>query len=54
MNSSLNILYIGNENDSLEKLKQDENFELTVVHNNLTAVNYLNSNKKTAEYRRDL
>jgi len=46
MNSSLKILYIGNENDSLEKLKQDENFELTVVHNNLNAVNYLNSNKK--------
>ena len=46
MNSSLHILYIGNENNSLEKLKQDENFELTVVHNNLTAVNYLNANNK--------
>ncbi|WP_129367771.1 sugar transferase [Lutibacter sp. HS1-25] len=46
MNSSLKILYIGNENDSSEKLKQDENFELTVVHNNLNAVNYLNSNQK--------
>lgn len=44
MNSLLHILYIGNENNSVEALKQDPNFELTVVHNNLTAVNYLNSN----------
>ena len=46
MNPPLNILYIGNENDSLEKLNKNENFKLTVVHNNLTAVNYLNTNKK--------
>lgn len=46
MNTPLNILYIGNETNSLEKLKQNEDFTLTVVHNNLTAVNYLNTNKK--------
>ena len=46
MNSSFKILYIGNEKESLEKLKQDDTFELTVVHNNLTAVNYLKSNNK--------
>ena len=46
MNSFLNILYIGNEKEALEKLGQQEDLTLTIVHNNQTAVNYLNTNTK--------
>lgn len=46
MSTSLNILYIGNEEKSLEELNQQQNISLTIVNNNLTAVNFLNTNKK--------
>lgn len=44
MNSHLKILYIGNEEESLKLLNQQENISLTIVNNNLAAVNFLNSN----------
>lgn len=46
MKQALNILYIGNEKQYIEKLQQQENLSLTVVTNNLSAVNYLNANKQ--------
>ena len=46
MSTSLNILYIGNEEASLEQLNQQDNISLTILKNNLAAVNYLNSNNK--------
>jgi len=46
MKPSLNILYIGNEKQYSERLQQQEHLSLTVVNNNLTAVNYLNSNQQ--------
>lgn len=44
MQSYLNILYIGKTPEYFEPLKQKENLCVTTVENNLTAVNYLNSN----------
>lgn len=46
MKASLNILYVGNETKSLEKIRYQDNFSLTVLNNNLSAVNYLNANKQ--------
>ena len=46
MKDSLNILYVGNETKSLEKIRYQDNFSLTVLNNNLSAVNYLNANKQ--------
>jgi lipopolysaccharide/colanic/teichoic acid biosynthesis glycosyltransferase len=46
MKSFLNILYIGNEKQSLEILQKQPQVSLTVLSNNLSAVNFLNTNKK--------
>ena len=46
MKSFLNILYVGNEQQSLESLQSQDHVSLTVVNNNLSAVNFLNDNKK--------
>ncbi|SNR64032.1 sugar transferase [Lutibacter agarilyticus] len=46
MSTHLNILYIGNEEASLELLNKQKNISLTIVNNNLAAVNFLNSNEK--------
>ncbi|MDN3642963.1 sugar transferase [Lutimonas halocynthiae] len=46
MKASLNILYVGNETKSLEKIRYQDNCSLTVLNNNLSAVNYLNTNKQ--------
>ena len=46
MKSFLNILYVGNEKQALENLQKQEHVSLTVVNNNLSAVNFLNDNKK--------
>jgi lipopolysaccharide/colanic/teichoic acid biosynthesis glycosyltransferase len=48
MKKSLNILYVGTEMQSLKRLQQQEYFSLTVVNNNLKAVNHLHTaNQKT-------
>jgi len=46
MKASLNILYVGNETKSLEKIQYQDKFSLTVLNNNLSAVNYLKANKQ--------
>ena len=46
MKAPLNILYVGNETKSFEKIQYQDKFSLTVLNNNLSAVNYLNSNKQ--------
>ena len=46
MKSILNILYVGNEKQTLESLQKQELVSLTVMNNNLSAVNFLNDNKK--------
>ena len=46
MKASLNILYVGNETESLEKIQYQDKFSLTVLNNNLSAVNYLSVNKQ--------
>lgn len=46
MKASLNILYVGNETKSLEKIRHQDKCSLTVLNNNLSAVNYLNTNKQ--------
>jgi lipopolysaccharide/colanic/teichoic acid biosynthesis glycosyltransferase len=46
MKPSLNVLYIGNSKDYFERLKQEEALSLTFVSNGLSAVNYLNTNKR--------
>ena len=45
MKASLNILYVGNKTGSLEKIQYQGNCSLTVLNNNLSAVNYLNTNR---------
>jgi len=46
MKSFLNILYVGNEKQFLEILQQQPQVTLTVLSNNLSAVNFLKMNKK--------
>ncbi len=46
MKASLQILYVGNETMAMEKLNDNHRFSLTTLKNNVSAVNYLNSNKK--------
>ena len=46
MKSFLNILYVGNEQQLPENLHKQEHISLTVVNNNLSAVNFLNDTKK--------
>lgn len=46
MPSNLNILYIGRTPGFFERIKQQEKISVTVVDNNLRAVNYLNSNRR--------
>lgn len=46
MKPSLNVLYIGNSQDYFERLKQEETLSLTLVKNGLSAVNYLNTNRR--------
>ena len=45
MKNPLNILYIGNTPEYFSQLGQEEKLSMTVVENNLRAVNYLNSNQ---------
>ncbi len=44
MKASLQILYVGNKTRSLEKIRFRDNCSLTVLNNNLSAVNYLRTN----------
>ncbi len=44
MEASMNILYIGNSPHCFDQLQAKEKFSLTVVENNLKAVNYLDAN----------
>lgn len=46
MKTSLNILYIGNHPEYFENESQNKTYAVTAVANNLTAVNYLKSNKR--------
>lgn len=46
METSLNILYIGKAPEYFGAVIQKEQLSLTVVENNLRAVNYLNSNRR--------
>jgi len=46
MNPLLNILYIGSKPDCFKSILQKENFSLTAVANNLSAVNYLSANNQ--------
>jgi lipopolysaccharide/colanic/teichoic acid biosynthesis glycosyltransferase/CheY-like chemotaxis protein len=44
METNFNILYIGKTSECFDHLKKDEKISLTILENNLRAVNYLNSN----------
>jgi len=46
MESSINLLYIGKTPECFEPLKQQSTVSLTVLENNLLAVNYLRSDKR--------
>lgn len=46
MRASLQILYVGSETMTMEKINNKDNFSLTILKNNVSAVNYLNTNKK--------
>lgn len=46
MERCINILYIGNAPEYFDPLKQKEKLSLTILENNLLAVNYLNSSKQ--------
>ena len=46
MRASLNILYVGNDINSLGKFRHQDEISLTVFDNNLCAINYLNTNKE--------
>ena len=46
MKSFLNIVYVGNENHSLARLPKRSHVSLTVLDNNIKAVNFLSSNEK--------
>jgi len=46
MKSFLNIVYVGNENQSLARLPKRPHVSLTVLDNNIKAVNFLNSNER--------
>jgi len=46
MKPFLNIVYVGNENHSLARLPKRSHVSLTVLDNNIKAVNFLNSNER--------